>query len=280
MELNVLRVSLVPIDDELFIETGKERDITMFEHALDSAKEREDEYSIKVRIYDDENGYMAGIISKKSNVKFHDRNFSLHTEDDFPPVLWFWDRVEQIILVENKTSVFSSASVAAKTFSKISNNLVLIENGFRAHINPVLVESAFWEAFNSFDYVSEVGFELTAPNLFGSTKKDIGDFLHEVVNETNASEFKPVFKNQDGNLNLKQSDWLNAMIDWVKDGAGSWYMWGKHKPKGKSKRITSQQRAKLLVVDGNITEVELDGYVAEDVAGIIEVFREQYTYKK
>lgn len=280
MELNILRVSLVPINDGLFVEIGIERDITMFELALDRAKERKDEYSIKVRIYDHENGYMAGIISKKSNVKFHDRNFALHTEDDFPPVLWFWDRAEQVILIEKKTNVFSSASVAAKTFSKISNNLVLIENGFRAHINPVLVESAFLETFNSFDYVSEVGFELTAPNLFGNTKKDIGDFLHEVVNETNASEFKPVFKNQDGNLNLKQSNWLNAMIDWVKDGAGSWYMWGKYNLKGKSKRITSEQRAKLLVVDGNITEIELNGYTPEDVAGIVGVFREQYTYKK
>lgn len=280
MELNVLLVSLLPKDDELFTEEGRKRDITLFERALEQAKEREDEYSIKTYIYDETNGYMAGVVSKKSAVKYHDRDFEIHNEDDFPPVLWFWDRSEQVILVENKTSVFSSASVAAKTFSHITNNLTLSESGFRAHINPKLIDSAFWETFDSFEYVSEVRFTLAAPNLFGSTKKEIGDFLHEVVDETNASEFTPVFKNPDGNLNLKPSSWLSAMIDWVKEGAGSWCIKGRNSLKEKYKTITSKQRAKLLVVEGSITELELENYKPEDIAEIVGMLRDRYTYKK
>jgi len=280
MELNVLLVSLLPMDEELFIEQGQARDITLFEKALDEAKERNDDYSIKVYINDPINGYLAGIISKKSSVKLHDRNFEIHNEEDFPPVIWLWDRSEQVILLENKRSVFSSANVAAKAFSKISNNIVLAERGVRAHVNPKTVDSAFWEVFESFEYVSEVKFNLSAPNLFGSTKKEIGDFLHEVVDETNASEFSPVFKNPDGNLNLKPSSWLNAMVDWVKDGAGTWNIRGKRSLKDQYKSIGSNTRAKLLVIDGNITELELENYKPQDVAEIIEMIRDRYTFKK
>ncbi|XQF92788.1 hypothetical protein ACOBV9_17795 [Pseudoalteromonas espejiana] len=195
-------------------------------------------------------------------------------------MIWLWDRSEQVILLENKRSVFSSANVAAKAFSKISNNLVLAERGVRAHVNPKTVDSAFWDVFESFEYVSEVKFNLSAPNLFGSTKKEIGDFLHEVVDETNASEFSPVFKNPDGNLNLKPSSWLNAMVDWVKDGAGTWNIRGKRSLKDEYKSIGSNTRAKLLVIDGNITELELENYRPEDVAEIIEMIRDRYTFKK
>jgi hypothetical protein len=123
-------------------------------------------------------------------------------------------------------------------------------------------------------------FTLAAPNMFGSTKKEIGEFLHEVVDETNASEFTPIFKNPDGNLNLKPSNWLGAMIDWVKDGAGSWTIKGRNNIKERYKRINSNQRAKILIIDGHITELELENYKPNDVAEIVGMLRERYTYKK
>lgn len=65
-------------------------------------------------IYDNSLGYMAGVISKRSNVQFHNRDFEIHNEDNYHPVIWFWDRDEQAILVERKPSVFSSATDAAR----------------------------------------------------------------------------------------------------------------------------------------------------------------------
>jgi hypothetical protein len=280
MEFNVLQVSLLPVDSELFAKKHLDKDIKLFEDALDKAKERNDEFSIKVYIKDLDKGVMSGVVSKKTDVKLHDRNFKLHQEEDFPPVVWFWDREEQVILVENKRSVFSSASVASKTFENIANNITLAENSLRAHIKPKLVESAFWDTFNSFNFVSEVRLSLVTPNLFGKTKKEIGEFLHEVSDETNASEFSPVFKNPDGNLHLKPSAWLNAMIDWIKDGAGEWSIRGKRKPKDKYKTINSKQRVKLLLVEGQITEVDLENYKSEEVNEIISMLRNRYTHKK
>ncbi len=280
MEFNVLQVSLLPVDSGLFIEKELSKDIRFFEEALDKAEERSDEFSIKVYTKDNEAGYMSGVVSKKSDVKLHDRNFQLHQEEDFPPVVWFWDREEQAILIENKRSVFSSANMAARTFENIANNITLAENSLRAYIKPKLVESAFWDTFNSFHYVREVKLNLVSPNLFGNTKKEIGEFLHEVSDQTNASEFAPIFRNADGNLHLKPSKWLDAMIDWIQDGAGEWSIRGKKKLKDQYKTINSKQRVKLLIVEGIITEVELNNYSPEDVAQIVEMLRERYSYKK
>lgn len=280
MEFNVLQVSLLPIDGDLFEKEHRSKDIKLFEDAIDRAKERDDDYSIKVVINDPDSGYMSGVISRKTEINLHDRNFELHQAEDFPPVIWFWDREEQVILVENRRQVFSSANVAAKTFEKIANNITLAESFLRAHIKPKLIESQFWETFESFEYVNEVRLSLISPNLFGNTKKEIGEFLHEVAGETNASEFSPVFKNPDGNLHLKPSKWLNAMIDWIKDGAGEWSIRGKKKLKDKYKTITSKQKVKLLVVEGSISEIELENYRPEEVAEIVEMLRPRYTYKR
>lgn len=281
MNLNVLLVSLVPQSEELFVGAGKEKNIQIFESALESTSVRTDEYSLKIYIYDKVNGFMAGLISKKSKVSLHSKDFRAHEEDDFPPVVWFWDRKEQVILIENKTKVFANANIAAKAFEKISNNVQMIESGFRAHIHPKLEVTAFWESYREFLYVNQVQFNLTAPNLFGDTKKEIGDFLHEVVNETNASEFSPLFKNTDGNLTLKPSKWLDAMIDWVAEGAGSWAIKGRRSLRDHVSTASSNRSARIIRVTGNdITELQLENYSATDVQGIIEVFREKYTYKK
>lgn len=280
MNFNALLVSLIPQNDNLFQTNNQVKDIKLFEKALNASSERNDNYSIKIYHYSDELGLMAGVISKNLKKELHNRDFTPHEEDDFPPVLWFWDREEQVILIEKKTSVFSTETNAAKAFSVISNNYCLSDAGLRAHIEPKLDDEAFWGAYEQFEHIKQVQFKLTAPNLFGKTKKEIGDFLHSVVDETNASEFSPIFKNDDYNLNLKPSHWVDALIDWVKEGAGSWSITGKRTHKDKVSTLNSQKSAKIVRAPGDITEVELEGYNIEDIEQIISVLRDKYTYKK
>ena len=280
MDFYVLQVSLLPRDDEFFKSNGMQRDIKYFELALDHSNELLENYAIKSRVYDPESGAMAGIISKKSDVKLHDRDFQLHQEENFPPVIWFWDRYEQAILVEKKTNVFPSASSAAKAFNEISNNIYLAEKHLRAHINPKLTDNGFWETYESLTQIYSVEFELATPNMFGSTKKQLGNFLKGVSNETNASEFKPVFKNKDGFLNLRNSKWVDIFVDWVRDGGGKWAIWGKRNDQEKSSKIESKRTAKIVKSEGVITEVELDNYSANDVKEVIGVLQKEYTYRR
>lgn len=280
MDFYLLQVSLLPRNDEIFKEEKLKRDIRYFEKALDSSSELFENYSLKVRIYDPESGVMAGVVSKKYEVSLHDREFKPHQEENFPPVLWIWDRYEQVILVERKTSVFQSAHAAAKAFDQISNNIYLAEQQLRSHIFPKLTENSFWESYDSLQYIQTVEFDLATPNLFGNTKEELGGFLKEISEDTNASEFKPVFKNKDGFLNLRNSKWVNILVDWANDGGGSWSIWGKRDENARTKKLESRKTAKIITVDGNISEVELDGYSADDVKGILEVIRERYTFRR
>lgn len=280
MDFNILLVSLLPKDDELFKVSGNVKNIQLFEEALGYSKINFEEYSIKVIVHDPQKGIMAGIISRKSKVSFHDKDFNPHEEEDYPPVIWFWDREEQCILIEKKTKVFSNPELSSKAFTDISNNLILAEHGLRAHIKPKTIKHDFWDALEKFEYVHHVQFKLTAPNLFGDTKKEMGSFLHEVVDQTNASEFSPTFSNSDGKLLLKPSSWLSTMIDWVAEGAGSWIIKGKNKPQERIRTIESVQKARILAVEGEITELELENYSPQDVADILNVLREKYTYKR
>lgn len=280
MDFNVLLVSLVPMDEELFKAKNGIKDITIFESALDFSEERPEGYSIKIYVFDQDKGLMAGAISKRTRVNLHDKNFSIHEEEDYPPVIWFWDRSEQCILIEKRTKVFSTPEASSKAFSIIANNIILAESGIRAHIYPKSETSEFWGSMEHFKYVHHVQFKLTAPNLFGKTKKELGDFLHGVVDETNATEFSPMFSSKDGHLSIKPSSWVTAIIDWVSEGAGSWIIKGRNNPTGRMKSIESVKKARVLCVEGEITEVELENYSSEDVSQILDVLREKYTYKK
>ncbi|WP_176503405.1 hypothetical protein [Cobetia sp. 5-11-6-3] len=276
----MLQVSLLPMDNDLFSRSDLTKDIRVFEKSLSNPHAYNDKYSIKVITVEPVEGFMAGVISRRTKVKYHDRDFQLHHAEDFPPVVWLWDRDEQVILIENRRSVFGNATTASRALEKIANNYTMIEYMMRVHIRPKSVESRFWDTFESFEYVYEVRLNMFSPNLFGKTKKEIGDFLHEVEDETNATEFTPVFKNPDGNLNLKKSNWLTSMIDWIKDGAGDWTIRGKKDASDKCKVISSKQKVKVLNIKENITEIELENCSPQYVADLLKALRDGYTYKK
>lgn len=279
MDFYLLQVSLLPQNDDLFRKEHK-RDIREFEKALSYSSQHLESYSIKVIVYDEHSGAMAGAVSKKAEVNLHDRDFNPHQEENFPPVLWLWDREEQVILVEKRTGVFSSAESACKAFDTISNNIYLAEQQLRAHIFSKLTDDAFWKSYNSFEYIHHVEFDLATPNLFGDTKEELGNFLKEVSNDTNASEFRPIFKNKDGFLSLKKSKWVNLLVDWVRDGGGSWIIKGKRNHKSKITKLESKKRAKIISIEGKLDEIELEGYSAEDIKSILEVIRKKYTFRR
>jgi hypothetical protein len=54
---------------------------------------------------------------------------------------------------------------------------------------------------------------------------------------------------------------------------------GKKRIKDKYKTITSKQKVKLLVIEGSISEIELENYRPEEIAEIVEMLRPRYTYK-
>lgn len=290
MNFYALRVSLVAADPQLFINESMSKDILSFEdslvHSVENPPQNEQGEticSIMIQVQGREEGVMAGIVSRAKALHGHDHEFNEFSVDDFPPMVWFWDRQQQVILVEKKTSVFSTPTAACKAFKKLSNNIELAEIGLRAEIEPVLNESdhSFWDEYDRFEFVESVSFELTPPNLFGETEKEMKKALKDTAENTNANKVTTTFENKDKQLNLKSEGWLNNMVNWCRKGGGHWLMKGRllgHKKQLTS--VKSEKTAKIVVMEGKgITEVTLSGYGPNDVKDILDLYRPRFQYE-
>ncbi|PYF84602.1 hypothetical protein DFP75_101640 [Marinomonas alcarazii] len=288
MNFYALRVSLVASEPQLFDNQNMSKDIYTFEDAIHHAEERPPEneqkeklYSIKVIVEDRSIGVMSGMVAKAKNFNGHDIEFKEYSVDDYPPLIWFWDREQQVILVEKKTNVFPTPNSACKAFISISNNIELAEMGLRVDIEPVLNESDsnFWEEYDKFDYVESVTFELIPPNLFGNTEKEMKEALNETSELTNANKITTIFENKDSKLNLKSDGWLKNLVSWCRKGGGNWRLRGRLSGHNKQlSNVKSEKTAKMIFMEGNITELQLENYGPEEILQILEIHRSEYDY--
>ncbi|WP_347115930.1 hypothetical protein AAHB66_08910 [Leclercia sp. S52] len=235
-------------------------------------------YTLKLSIKPTD-GVMAGVISKQQKIKGHDKDFREYDVDNYPPIVWIWDREEQVLLVEKKTSVFKDAHQVSKAFEDLANNNYLAQLGLRIFIEPCLEMDDFWSEYQRLPFIDKVSFTLITPNIFGSSKQALTDDLRKLEEDTNANAVTTTFENKDGNLKLKSSHWASVLVDWVKDGGGSWLIKGRKTLKSKSTIVSSNQTAKIVLIEGEISEIELDGYSANDVKEIIALHQNRYTFK-
>ncbi|OOF31291.1 hypothetical protein [Salinivibrio proteolyticus] len=289
MNFYALRVSLVAKEPQLFVGENMSKDIFAFEDALlysaknpPETEHGEKLFSIKIMIEGRNEGVMAGMVARAKNIHGHDADFNEYSVEDFPPMVWLWDREQQVILVEKKTSVFSTPSAACKAFEALSNNIELAELNLRAEIEPVLnmLENTFWEEYDRFQAVQSVKFDLTPPNLFGETEKEMKKALNDTSSETNANTVTTILENKDSSLKLKSDGWLSNLINWCRKGGGHWVMKGRlHGHKSKITSVSSERTAKIVTMEGKgITEVELHNYRMEDVVQVIQLYRPEYDY--
>lgn len=290
MQLYALRVLMRPRDPDLFSKGTVQKDIFHFEHAISVTAKRlyqpsstpsahkKISYTLKLSIEPSE-GVMAGVISRQQKIKGHDKDFREFDVDNYPPIVWIWDREEQVLLVEKKTSVFKDPQQVAKAFEDLANNEYLADLGLRIFIEPCLEIEDFWSEYHSLQFIDKVSFTLVTPNIFGRSKEALSDDLRKLEKDTNANTVTTTFENKDGNLKLKSSHWTSILVDWVKDGGGSWLIKGRKTLKSKPTTVTSNQTAKIVLFEGEISEIELNGYSPDDIKEIISLHQKRYTFK-
>lgn len=289
MNFYALRVSLVAMEPQLFVNKNMSDDIYAFEDALRYSEQSpplndydEKLFSLKIMIDGRNEGVMAGMVAKAKSLHGHDADFQEYSVDDFPPMVWLWDREQQVILVEKKTNVFSTATAACKAFQSLANNIELAEINLRADITPVLNSTVhtFWEEYDKFESVQTVTFDLIPPNLFGNTEKEMKQALCDTTENTNANLVTTTFENKDSTLKLKSEGWLNNMVRWCRKGGGEWTLKGRlsgHKKKLTS--VGSERVAKVVTMAGKgVTEIELTNYSAKDVVEVLSLYRHEYDY--
>lgn len=157
--------------------------------------------------------------------------------------------------------------------------LKAMEQAHQQVMQSLLPNQDFWSEYHTLQFIDKVSFTLITPNIFGSSKQALTNDLRKLEKDTNANTVTTIFENKDGNLKLKGSHWAETLVDWVKDGGGSWLIKGRKTLKSKSTTVSSNQTAKIVLIEGEISEIELDGYSANDIKEIIALHQNRYTFK-
>lgn len=122
MNFYALRVSLVAEDPQLFVNQSMSDDIILFENALKHAthtppknEHNEKLFSIKI-VEQHSEGYIAGMVARAKSLSGHDAEFKQYHLDDFPPMIWLWDREQQVVLIEKNHQCLQQQLLHVKPF--------------------------------------------------------------------------------------------------------------------------------------------------------------------
>ncbi|MDG6219350.1 MAG: hypothetical protein QCI00_07905 [Candidatus Thermoplasmatota archaeon] len=202
---------------------------------------------------------------EKKLPKHNDEGFYKKIDELSPFVDFFWERSEQILLVEKNSSVFNNYENVFNSIQAHLNNL-LEEYDYNVYIEPITEEKNFWEAYEKFKWLFEVTFELHMPNLGGMTQENLKKSLNKINEDTNATSYLQSYFNPDGKLKLDRADPIIEMfLKWVINGGGSWKMRGKSVEGSKRETLTSK---KSVNIKTESVCIELNDYSAEEVKSI------------
>ncbi len=278
-----LTISLVPQDHDLFYVSGRERDPTLIPLALLEIASKADEPNSLARLrigkVSQDQQDLIGLFARRITAHLYDKDFQRHDQLTYPPRIWVWDHIEQTLLVQIDTQIFSDAEAAARIFADMLNP-ILAKNQVEALIYPKLLEQNFWNVVSEFRSISEITFEYSTPNLFGKTKEEMREFLSMIRNTTNATTLTTKIRNHEGNLHPKREGPIARTLDWIKDGGGRWSMKGRLAAKDKLVTKLSGKQARVFALPNGTIKLETSGYSGSDLKKIIETLRSDYTFKR
>lgn len=276
-----LTVSLVPMEQDLFYEQGRERDPYLIPTALEEIGATSKSDNIKTFrlgkvLREDSN--LIGFYTRREIAHLYDEDFSRHDQPSYPPRLWAWDQSEQTLLVQIDHRIFVDAESAARAFQSLLAP-ALAKAQLEVRIYPKVAEESFWTTTEEFTAINEVTFEFVTPNMFGQTKAEMTDYLKSVRTATNATVVSTKLVNEEGKLHPKRNGFLARYLDWIKDGGGRWSIKGRITQDSRLTSRSSGKQAQIYILPDGSTHFNAKDYSANDLVKIISALRGQYTFK-
>jgi len=195
----------------------------------------------------------------------------------YPFVLMLWDDESQVILVQQKSTVFADAILPIELIM-LHLNSILSAKGVVAKWELVKEKGSFWKAIETFETIYLLKIELIAPNFFGSTHEQAEKFIKLLKQETNGTEFSIGIANEEGKVKLDPNDKLMASIaDQIDEGGGNLKVTGIKKGEKRRKRVNLKKQFKYITADEKFNNVE---YLSpQNLTGITKEVKDQYKSK-
>ena len=158
----------------------------------------------------------------KTIFKESDDDIENVNEPDYPFIYVIFDTTRQIVLIELKTSVFSSLNLAKEKIKRCFQQTFSLF-GFEVLFEEITDSSTFWNFVSTSYGVYDLTLTLNSPNLFGgfSNTNDMLKSIKQTYNNTQTtiklSSPQPALSNL-----TPQNTLLSDAIDYASAGGGEW----------------------------------------------------------
>jgi len=201
-----------------------------------------------------------------------------HEISTYPFILMLWDNDNQVILIQQKSNIFSDATLPLEIIM-LHLNSILSLRGLIAKWELVKERGTFWKAIEDFETIYFLKIELIAPNFFGSTHEKAEKFVKLLRQETNGTEFSIGIANEEGNVKLDRNDALIASLaNQIDEGGGNLRITGIKKGEKRKKRANLKKQYKFISVDEKYNDINY--FSSKHIIEITEEAKEQYRSKK
>ena len=177
-------------------------------------------------------------------------------EPNYPFVYVIIDTQKQIVLLENKTTIYPTINSCKNAFKAFV--ITFIHNlNYSFSMDEITNLSTFWETIKNADKIYELKLNLKSPNLFGSALTT-NELLKTLKTDYNNDELDMSLKNADGNLSITQEK-LGDAIDYAGGGGGHWQISLIRKGQTTKTKVYSNKSVRTVEVTDFEDEIRLFG---------------------
>lgn len=178
-------------------------------------------YTTRILNENPKDSFLVGYFLKSTDTHVIQLDRDLFNESDIPnweKLFFAIDTIKQIIVLEYNTPIATPDNV--KNVLHLLTNKSARQSGYDIKLEFLVDKFAFWDIIKESSGIYQIAFDLSAPNLFGGTKK-ANEWLKQLKEKHNMTQVSVDFRNENADLKY-ENDELESYRDYADSGGGNW----------------------------------------------------------
>lgn len=160
---------------------------------------------------------------------------------EYPYIYIIIDLKRQIVLIENKTSIFRTINIAKNKFIEwITLKKEMFD--YNLKIDEITYEQVFWDYVKNSNSIYELTLRMKSPNLFDGWI-EANELLKKLKSIFNNTETQIKFSNENGKLVILKEQ-VESYIKYITGGGGDWKL--KAFYNGVTRTLKSKSNVKIV----------------------------------
>jgi hypothetical protein len=260
MKFNSYRYFIVPFEEQVSLEqmliNDKREILINLMNILEGTKKIDRLYRNKRYILYLTNKLSDGLyvckFAKEKNITIYEEgnhDIEDQPESSFPYIFLIVDLHRQIILIQEKSSVFPRISTSKNAvegwFSSFTEDFDYVLS-----LDEISYEQDFWNYVQQNEGIYELELTMKSPNLFGGLY-EAEELLKQINNEYNNTETTIKVKNDKGKLRIIR-DRIQSFIKYISGGGGKWSLeFSRPNHISKTTRVKSTESIRTVMLESD-----------------------------